>query len=381
MELGGLDWSLRMEISDRIAAANARLKAANVKLIIEQSGGKLNLRGTLPSRDGGSSKQQRIPLGITATSDGIKQAESEAHAIRCDLNANRFNWDKFIKVDIPKISPKLTGDWVAAFEEYYFSKRDRNQKSETTWYGDYHQVFKHLPQNQKLTAENLRRVILSTAPDTKNRKRYCNILGTLAKFAGLDCNFRDLSGKYSPKKVTPRDIPNDADIVVWYEKLVNPAWRWVYGVLATYGLRNHEVFRLDYDLLRKGSEVLSVLDGKTGARRVWAIYPEWFDFFKLSEVLLPDANLSRTDAQLGNNVTHYFSRHNLPFCAYDLRHAWAIRSLEFGLDITLAAQQMGHAVKVHSETYHHWISERHHQRAYDLLTTRSDRPKPPNLDD
>ncbi|AKG21266.1 integrase [Calothrix sp. 336/3] len=369
------------DTDDRIASANARLKAANVKLIIEPNGGKLSLRGTLPQKNGEGNKQQRIPLNITATADGIKQAESEAHAIRRDLNAGRFNWDSYIHSEPLVEHPKLIliKDWLEAFEADYFNRREKNQKSLTTWYGDYHQVFKHLPQNKKLTEENLRRVILTTAPDTKNRKRYCNILGALTKFAGLDCNFRNLSGNYSPKKVTPRDIPSDADIVNWYEKLVNPAWRWAYGVLATYGLRNHEVFRLDYERLKTGDRVLSVLDGKTGARRVWAIYPEWFDTFDLSNVLLPKANLSRTDAQLGNNVTHYFVRHGLPFSAYDLRHAWAIRSLEFGLDITLASQQMGHALKVHSETYHHWISERHHQRAYDLLTTRSDRPKPPNF--
>lgn len=367
------------ENSDRIAAANARLKAANVNLTIEQNGGKLTLRGTLPQKtgDGGKPKQQRIPLNITATPDGIEQAESEAHAIRRDLNANRFDWGKFIKPEPEPERPNLIRDWVEAFKTDYFQRREENQKSKTTWYGDYHQVFKHLPENQKLTEDNLRRVILTTAPDTKNRKRYCNILGALARFAGLNVNFRILSGKYSPKKVTPRDIPTDADIIAWHQKLKNPAWQWVYGIIATYGLRNHEVFRLDYNQLRDGSEVLTILDGKTGGRRVWPIYPEWVGLFKVTEVILPEANLNRTDAQLGNNVTHYFSRHKLPFGAYDLRHAWAIRSLEFGLDISLAAQQMGHSLKIHSETYHHWISDRHHQRAYDEILKNRDRLKPP----
>ena len=56
---------------------------------------------------------------------------------------------------------------------------------------------------------------------------------------------------------------------------------------------------------------------------------------------------------------------------------WAIRTLEFGLDISLAAQQMGHSAQVHSELYHHWISERHHQRAFELMMHRSERPDAP----
>lgn len=367
-----------MEISDRIKEANTRLKAANVGIAIELDGRRLRLRGTFPLKSGeGRHKQQRIALNITATLDGLQQAESEAHTVRRDLNAGRFNWGKYLKPEIAIESPRLIKDWIEAFEADYFNRRDKNQKSLTTWHGDYFQVFKRLPPNKSLSAEVLKQLIFTTQPDTKNRKRYCIVLGALARFANIDFNTRIFAGKYSPKKVTPRDIPDDAEIVKWYYQLVNPAWQWVYGILATYGLRNHEVFRLDFDQLRGGCRILHVLDGKTGARRVWACYPEWFDLFRLGDVILPEANLNRTNPELGNNITHYFARHKLPFSAYDLRHAWAIRTLEFGLDISLAAQQMGHSLAVHSETYHHWISDRHHQRAYEAIMEKRDRTQPP----
>lgn len=382
MGQGGLDWSLMMEISDRIQQANQRLKAANIRIAIEREGSKLRLRASLPPRIGeGKHTQQRIPLSISATEEGLKQAESEAHAVRRDLDASRFSWEKYLKTEIVVEVPKLVSDWVSAFETDYFDRRQRSQKSLTTWHGDYFQVFKRLPENKPLTSEIIRQLILTTPPDTKNRKRYCIILSSLARFAGIEVDTRSLSGKYSPKKVTPRDIPDDADITKWYYKFTNPSWRWVYGILATYGLRNHEVFRLDLDQLRGGCRILHIMEGKTGARRVWACYPEWFDLFNLKDAVLPEANLKRSNPELGNNVTHYFARHKLPFSAYDLRHAWAIRTLEFGLDISLAAQQMGHSLAVHSETYHHWISDRHHQNAYDLLIGKRDRPKPPQLPD
>jgi integrase len=373
---------MTFDLCDRIQQANARLKAAKVGITIEMDGGKLRLRTTLPPKSGdGPPRQQRIPLNITATYDGIRQIESEAHSIRRDLNAGRFNWGKYIKSEPLVEQPKLIKDWLEAFENDYFDRREKNQKSLTTWHGDYFQVFKRLPQSELLTDSCLKQLILTTPPDTKNRKRYCTVLGALAKFAGIGFDARNLSGNYSPKKVSPRDIPSDIEIANWHQKLVNPAWKWTYGILATYGLRNHEVFRLDLEQIRNGNQIIHVLDGKTGSRRVWACFPEWFDIFCLSDVHLPEANLKRTNAQLGNNVTHYFVRHHLPFSPYDLRHAWAIRTLEFGLDITLASQQMGHSLKVHSESYHHWISEKHHQRAYDLLMKRCDRPKPPNQAD
>jgi hypothetical protein len=37
-------------------------------------------------------------------------------------------------------------------------------------------------------------------------------------------------------------LPSDEVIVEWYDRIPNPTWRYVYGIMATYGLRNHEVF-------------------------------------------------------------------------------------------------------------------------------------------
>ncbi|HAA32739.1 MAG TPA: integrase, partial [Cyanobacteria bacterium UBA8553] len=68
------------------------------------------------------------------------------------------------------------------------------------------------------------------------------------------------------------------------------------------------------------------------------------------------------------------------FRPYDLRHCWAIRSIHYGLDIPLAAQQMGHSATIHSQTYHAWLSYQHHQQAFERLLKRADRPLPPRLE-
>lgn len=151
--------------------------------------------------------------------------------------------------------------------------------------------------------------------------------------------------------------------------------------MACYGLRNHELFYIDLEKLKE-SPVLSIIDhdngdsAKTGERRVWACYPEWWDKWHLWDVKLLPQVTGKTNAALGNHVTNAFVRYGF-YKPYNLRHAWAVRTIEFDIPVELAAQQMGHSLKVHSETYHHWISDDVHQRAFDRAMQRSNRPLPP----
>lgn len=363
-----------MKTQELLAQANSRLRNARVGVAIESRGNRLYLRATLPPRpDSIKSRpyQQRIALATRANESGISIAEAEARKVGALLNCQIFSWEPYWK---PKQLPVLTsGDWIARFEQHYFERRARNPKSETTWKGDYWAVLRRRPPDQPLTPELLQAAIIKTPPDTKTRKRFCMVLQALANFAELNTNFKAMAGSYSPKRVTPRDLPDDQLIAVWRSEIKNDAWRWAYGAIATYGLRPHEIFFLDVHDLAAGGYILSVLDGgKTGARRVWPCYPEWIDTFELRAPQIPVAN-GKTNSNLGERCAQYFRRAGMPFQLYDLRHCWAIRSLEFGLDISLAAQQMGHSLQVHTDLYHHWISDRQHQRAFDALMMRPDR--------
>lgn len=142
--------------------------------------------------------------------------------------------------------------------------------------------------------------------------------------------------------------------------------------MCTYGLRNHEVFFVDLEEF----PIAWINRGKTNERYVWPLYPEWAYDWKLKDMLIPDCS-GRANKDFGSRITHAFKRLQVPFSPYNLRHAWAVRSLEFGLDLSLAAAQMGHSVRVHSETYHHWINREVHQRAMNLLLNNPNRPLPP----
>ena len=369
-----------LDIRQRLKEANGRLKANCFGVSIEQIGNKLYLRATLPPKPSSDSikpYQQKISIA-NANNEGVKIAEREAKKLSIRLDAKTFDWDDYILITPDKV--KTTGDFVTEFEKDYFERKERNFKTETTWRVEYHTVFKTLPLSKILDTEILKQAILSTKPDTRTRQRFCMVCGLLANFAKLTFDPSPYKGSYSPKSRTPRELPTDQLIIDWYSRIGDARWRWVYGMIATYGLRNHEVFFLDLNNLRDGNKIISILDGKTGSRKVWPFHPEWFEQLGLSNIKIPDIDLNRNNSAIGGTVSQRFRRNDkLPFKVYDLRHAWAVRSLDYGIDISLAAKQMGHSLKVHSEMYHTWISDQYHQRAFDLAMQKTDRPQPPKI--
>ncbi|MGJ3253839.1 MAG: site-specific integrase [Elainellaceae cyanobacterium] len=364
-----------MEIGGRISQANGRLKSSLVRVRIEQIGHKLYLKATLPPRPGSTTQtphQQRIALGIGAHPKGLSMAEKEARIVGSLLEAGKFEWMPYLFRQ-GRDEPDTAGQWLNRFEAEF-----KHTVEPVTWKTEYQCVFKTLDAEQPLTVDLLRKAIDQTKANTKNRKRFCVTLGRLAKFAGLDVDFNLLQGNYSASCVEPRDLPSDELIVKYFYELQNLGWRYVYGMMATFGLRNHEVFYLDTEDLESGkSYMIKILESKTGPHSVWACYPEWVDEFGLRNRMLPPVT-GKEHSDYTARVTNYLGP-KLPFHPLDLRHRWAIRTLEFGLPWELAAKQMGHSNAVHERTYHRWITDEVHQRAFDAIMMRSDRPKPPCL--
>lgn len=360
-----------------IEQLNARLQAAKLGVKIRQRGNRLSLRATLPPRPGsGKSKpyQQCIPLAVYANPAGFKKAEAEAHRVGTLLAIGKFDWSEFLRTDEPDSTPIKT--WIERLEEQYFSERARTVKTEGTWRKEYYAILAKLPQERSLTAELLVDLICTTKPDTRTRRRACYAASALAGVAGIELDISRLIGNYSPRHPSPRDLPSDQQIAEWRERIPNSSWQWAYGVMATYGLRNHEIGYIDLDSLKKAPGIISILDGKTGARRVWPCYPEWWERWQLWDVKPPEIT-GKNNSDLGHRMYVQFERYKIPFNPYDLRHAWAVRTIYFGWDVSLSAAQMGHSVQVHCDIYHQWITDQHHQRAFDVLMSRSDRPLPP----
>ncbi|MFN5513181.1 MAG: hypothetical protein ACK5CA_00090 [Cyanobacteriota bacterium] len=273
-----------------------------------------------------------------------------------------------------KNKPKVS-TWVKSLQEDYFNVRGETPQTLATWKYDYFNVYRTLPQGRLLTESLLREVILKTQPNTKNRRRVTLACSVLADHAGIEHSLRRLIGRYSSSKVNPRSIPDDETILKVGLAIPNEAWRRCYGLMATYGLRNCECFLSDLSdlpVLRVGKAK------KSDQREVYPLYPEWVDTFGLKYGDYPQVT-GKWNGDLGARVTRAFARYQIPFRAYDLRHAWARRSLEFGMDLTVASDMMGHSVRVHSEIYHHWLSGDVYRKAYEKLITAPDRPQAPRV--
>lgn len=241
------------------------------------------------------------------------------------------------------------GDWISSFESDYWDRRGRSGKTETTWKTDYQVPFNRLPQTAALTANLLKEVLLTTAPDTRCRRRYAVSFQSLAKFAGLDCDLTPYRGKYGDRYASPRSIPSDDLISEWWGRIPNPAWQWAYGMIATYGLSAHEVFYVRIERWPR----CRVLDGKHGPRAIAPLPKAWSHAWGLENFQPPPVTGANNTA-LGQRVSHAFARYGVPFPPGALRHAWAIRSIG-KIDQALAAKLMGHSLRVHHQTYQRWI--------------------------
>ncbi len=364
--------------TDQLHQANERLRLAQFGIQIEQRGQKLNLRGIFPPKPKShrlTAHQQRLRLGLPASPLGLKQAEQKAREIALLLMQERFDWSPYLS-PLRLVARDLSvAEQIQAFQAHFF-QQDFGAGHRSTWETAY------LPYLRKLQGLAERRPKLSlpeliyatihtTRSHSRSRQACCTALQALGKFLELPLPIplAELAGQYSPNQTQRREIPSDPEIVHFYSQIPNPAWRFVYGVMATYGLRNHEVFFCDYQGLRLGEPeaVIEVLETtKTGGHQVWPFHPEWVNTFNLWQVCLPriNTNLAETTLQrVGQRVTQQFHRYGIPFNPYDLRHAWAVRTIHFGLPDTVSARMMGHSVGIHTRTYHRWITRRDQQQA------------------
>jgi hypothetical protein len=363
---------------------NQRLKLAQLGVAIERRGSKLSLRGTFPPHpesDRLKPYQQRLSLNLPAPLEGLKQAEQQAKIIAGQLLQNTFSWQDYLPITSGKrLSQMALSEKIDAFHQAFLDKprRGRRVSARTTWKASYAPYLRKLEitiaASPHISLSEAILITLKSIPESsRGRQIGCTALNNFADFLGLSLPFdiKDIWGSYNSSAPQSRQRPTDQDILDAYALIPNPAWRFVYGIMATYGLRNHEVFLCDYSALSdmQREPVIEVSDStKTGPHFVLPFYRDWMDNFDLRQVRLPKVNtdLSQTRLQrIGQRVSAQFRRYDLPFSPYDLRHAWAVRTIHAGIPDTVAARMMGHSVAIHTRTHHRWISRRDQQRAVD----------------
>ena len=375
-----------MNIIHEINVINRKFLIKGSKLKIEKRGGKLNIRGSLPSKENKNiQKVQRISLGIDADTDGLEEAKKKLQLINLQLELNQFEWRNWITSSIQENNKtyEFFIKEISEFEKNFFKEyrnEHLNSARKSTWNSSYKPYIKRMINiYKKNDNKDINHIFLSTLKSyqegSRSRKQCGTSLNVFADFLklSLPSEWKSLSRGYGIKKASFRNLPDDNLIEELWRNIPNKSWQYVFGLMATYGLRNHEVFFCDLSALKNnGDKILRVLPTtKTGEHQVWPFHPKWVDLFQLSSLgndpsLLPKINrdLGHTTLQnIGKRITDQFKRYCIKIKPYDLRHAWAVRTIFYDLPDTVAARMMGHSVSLHNQTYHHWITKRDQQKA------------------
>ncbi len=378
-----------MSFKSELLNINQKLAQKGIKLRIEKRGHRLSLRGPLPCQDNpNETKDQRISLGLEPNETGLEQAAKTLNFLYLQIEHNQFNWENWSQSksnSTAKNNQSNIEEVIDEFKSNFFNNPTRKgskASTRTNWGSSYLPYLQRLKviaakSNRKLSKALLIETLKSYAENSRSRQQ-CGIslkaLGDYCKIQ-LPSNWRSLAYGYGLHKAQFRKLPSDKQIEEVYKMIPNPKWKSVYGLMATYGLRNHEVFFCDLSCLMEGGDrILRVFPStKTGEHQVWPFHPEWVNKFKLNEIsnkedFLPaiTTDLTKTTLQnVGRRVSEQFRRYQLPLTPYNLRHAWAIRTIHIGLPDTVSARMMGHSVAIHTKTYHHWITRRDQQKAVD----------------
>lgn len=247
---------------------NTRLKAAKMGVAVVERGDRLSLRATLPPRPGSEKTkpvQQYIALGIYANPAGLKVAEDKAKELSVDITrwkgSGIFSWEKWQEFEKP---PESSYEhWVQAFKEEFLIQRESFSKD--TWERHYSPMLSRLPQKAPISEEAFIKTLLEIENNTWTRHHVVALYQRLADFAGLDIDLSKYRGDYGRARHKPKQIPTDDKIVAERGKITPYSpWRWIYGVLAAYGLRPHEVFFCE--ISPDSPHTCKVLEGKTGDR-------------------------------------------------------------------------------------------------------------------
>ena len=382
---------MRAKVLQELEQLNIRLKSAKTKVTVRQSNGSLQLRATLPIKPGDKDikgtgrKQYNISLNIPLNLDGLKTAEEEAYELGKLIARKTFVWnDKYLGNEAIKKDFQSIGELLQKFEDEYFKTHKRTTKSEHTFFYYFSRTKRFTNSKDLAIAENL---ISAIERIDKEWSRY-NAARAISAFCTTFKIDIDLS-KYSKMPAqNSRNIPSNEDIIAGFSRFedylsnrgnqVNNnlkdswrLWRWTYGMLAVFGLRPREIFLnpdLNWWLSKDNIDLTWKVDQdcKTGEREALPLYKEWIDEFDLRNPkyleMLADAiskknkNNHAEMTSLTQRVSWWFRKIGLDFKPYDLRHAWAIRAHIIGIPIKAAADNLGHSVQVHTQTYQRWFS-------------------------
>ena len=303
--------------------------------------GRLYLLARVPRRDGQPGLQQtRIALRMDDTPVNRRAAAKQLQTLERQLERGTFEWGYW-----QDQREGLT--WREAIAKLHRARVTLGRTSETTWEVNYMGRLRQIPPASIVTTESMAAALQRYERSSCSYKELWYLLQHLSRLVGVPFPELPVPTYGAAELVT---VPSDAEIIAWVEG-ASAAGSWYFGMMATYGLRPHEVegavlIEKDYCQVSDAS--------KTGFRTVVPLPKEWVERFKLR-----DRRLRPTKGGSGSNAVAQWlhkevRRQGVPWRPYALRHAYAGRLWRQGgsrLDVYTAARLMGHTAAQHAKTY------------------------------
>ncbi|MEM7713385.1 MAG: site-specific integrase [Cyanobacteria bacterium P01_A01_bin.68] len=385
----------------KLIEANSNLKRDRVRVSIKQTGLSLQLRATLPLKpddshpSGKSKKQYDLSLGIPANKNGLKTAIEESYELGKLIARHTFVWnEKYLGIRIKEKNKnqqriKTIGELLDNFEEKYYQNRQKTITSQNTFINYISVIKRNFLLTDLATKDNFESVINSCRGNKKNE--LIAVSSVLIKTFELEFTLDVKRDKVTPKF---RDIPDDQKIIDSYQLFEKFAlnrkntnicdatetwemWRWVYGMLATFGLRPRELFvkpDINWWISEQNTDSTWKVDKdtKTGYREVIPFVPEWIELFDLKNpraLTILEKKISQIKSVqhinwMRRDISRWFRKIGIEFQPYDLRHACAIRSHLQAIPIKAAADNLGHTVDEHTRTYQRWFGIENRKKAF-----------------
>ena len=299
--------------------------------------GRLYLLARVPRRDGSPGlKQTRIALRMDDSPINRRTAAKQLRTLEQQLEAGTFDWAYWLD-DAPNA---IT--WREAIARLYRARVVLGRTGETTWEINYMGRLRQIDPTSACTSDSMAAALERYDRASCSYKELFYLLRHIAKLAGVA--FPEVAlPTYNQAQLVA--VPSDAEIVAWVEGAPDPAC-WYLGMMATYGLRPHEIESAE--LIER--DYLQVQDAtKTGFRTVVPLLREWVERFRLR-----DRRIRERPTDVAKWLSKTTKRLELPWRPYALRHAFAARLWREGgsrLDIYTASRLMGHTPMQHSKTY------------------------------
>lgn len=318
--------------------------------------GRLYLLAKVPRRDGRPGLvQTRIALRMDDTPINRRAAAKQLQTLQQQLDRGSFEWSYWSDEAADAVT------WREAINRLYRQKVVLGRTGQTTWDINYMGRLRQIPPASPCTADSMAKALERYDRASCSYKELYYLLRHIAKLVAVPFPEVPVPTYREAQLVV---VPTDEEVVAWVEAASDPA-AWYWGMMATYGLRPHEIegstlVERDYCQVAEGT--------KTGFRTVVPLHRDWVKRFRLRDRRLRPGQDQRADA-VSKWLHKELRKLELPWRPYALRHAYAARLWREGgsrLDIYTASRMMGHSPQQHSKTYRAHIQPHHIAEAAEL---------------